>query len=62
MPSPVIYVCAMCYVLCGTGMFTCVTARNVNNDTNFDVILARAAHGTLEVKYLQILPLPLPFL
>jgi hypothetical protein len=44
-----VYVCA----LLGTGMLICASARNVHNDTNFDAILARAAHGTLEVKYFQ---------
>jgi hypothetical protein len=46
--SPKMYVCAYIF-----GMLIGATARNVPNDTNFDAILSRAAHGTLEVKYLQ---------
>jgi hypothetical protein len=41
------------YVCASLGMLIGATARNVPNDTNFDAILSRAAHGTLEVKYLQ---------
>jgi hypothetical protein len=44
-----VYLCALLV----TGMLGCASAKNVHNDSNFDAILARAAHGTLEVKYIQ---------